>query len=825
MRRPFKITIGILSTLFVVAIAILLFLHYLVTKSFPDYDSKLTIAGVQRAVEIYRDEFAIPHVFAENEHDLMFAVGYIHAQDRLWQMDITRRAGEGRLSEVLGKETVDYDRLFRTIDVRDVAKKIEDGLSPELRSALQAYTDGINAYIDSHKGKYPIEFDMIGYEPERWQVYQSILLSRLMAWELNLSWWVDLTLGQLVEKVGMQTASEIFPYYPSGSPSIIPRVNDEPKKIVYGQNNAAGASSAAGFMNVVRSYRKYFSMDGSGIGSNSWVIDSSRSLNGKPMIANDPHLTLPAPSRWYEMHLVAPGWNVAGVSLPGSPFIVIGHNNKIAWALTNAMIDETDFYIEKIDSTKSDNIRQMKNQLYYIYDKQSLPIESKEELIYIGKSDSIIIDVRRTRHGPVISDVHPLTTKINGGKIITMRWVGSDVSNEVSAFYLINKSTNKQEFERGVKDFAIPGQNISYADVDGNIGYWTAAKIPLRGKYNPMLPQPGWSSESGWEGYVSFEKLPKLWNPKEGFIATANNKITESSPYYISDLYMPPSRIERIRELIDTEGKLSVEDFERFQNDFVSQHAKFVTKILLKSFETYPPADENVKPALEYLKNWDYEHGSNDIASTIFNVFFVKLLHNTFEDEMGAELFDSYVYFSAVPINVMDKLLQSDISSWFDNVGTDKLETRDEIIIKSFSDAVQQLRKELGTETKNWQWGNIHTVTFEHPIGSQKYLNKIFNIGPFKYGGSSTTLNNAEYDFSKPYYTVVGSSTRIIVDMARPFEYFSIITTGQSGQPLHKHYDDQAALWLNGAYRKVTMVESEIKNSGWRKMVLSPEKK
>ncbi len=821
MRKSLKITLGVAVTLFAITIALFFFFRYLIIKSFPDYEGEISLSNLNGTVEIYRDEFAVPHIFAEDEHDLMFAVGYVHAQERLWQMDIMRRAGDGRLSEVLGAATVDFDRLFRTIDIRGSSKNIEAELNPEIRSALQAYADGVNAFIKSHKGKYPIEFDMIGYEPEPWQVYHTILLSRLMAWELNLAWWVDLSLGRIVEKVGLEKASEIFPQFPFSSPTIISKMTEKGKSLTFNSPLYRGISSVEGFMKVAQSYRQFFNIDASGVGSNSWVIDSSRSLSGKPIIANDPHLGLPAPAKWFEMHLHAPGWNVAGVSLPGSPFIIIGHNMKIAWALTNAMIDESDFYIEKIDSTKLDNVKQDKIPLYYIHDKKSLPIESREEQIFIGKDDSITINIRRTHHGPIISDVYTSDEKAAGGKLISMRWVGSEMSQEPYAFYLINKAKNIQEFDRGVREFAVPGQNFVYADVDGNIACRTAANIPLRGKYNPMLPLPGWSTDYDWKGYVSFEQLPKSWNPKEGFIAAANNKIEENSPYYISNLYMPPSRVERIRELLNSEKKFSANDFKRFQNDYVSSQAKLVTHVLLKSFELYPPKNESIKSALEYLKNWDFKHSSTDIASSIFNVFFVKLLHNTFEDEMGIDLFNDYVFFSAVPINVMDKLLQSDNSVWFDNANTEKMETKDHIIQKSLYDAVEQLQKELGPAMKNWQWGNLHTVTFEHQIGTQKYLDKIFNIGPFKIGGASTTINNGEFNFNNPYKNIVGPSTRVIVDLAKPFEYYSVITTGQSGQPLNKHYDDQTTLWLNGVYRKVTMDENEIKYSGLKKLILT----
>ncbi|MDI6779998.1 MAG: penicillin acylase family protein [Bacteroidota bacterium] len=798
MTKPLKISIGIIASLFIILIALFFFFRYLIIKSFPEYEGTISVKGLHKTVKIYRDEFGVPHIFAESEHDLMFAAGYVHAQDRLWQMDITRRTGEGRLSEVLGYATADFDKLFRVLNINDVVNRIYEQIPSEVKSALQAYADGINAYINDHKGKYPVEFDMTGYEPELWTVKNSLLLSRLMAWDLNMAWWVDLTMGKLMEKVDLQKAAEIFPNYPNSTPVII---------------ETQSAASVTGFMKVVQSYRNYFGTDGSAIGSNSWVIDSTLSASGKPILANDPHLGLPAPSKWYEMHLSAPGWDVAGVSLPGTPFIIIGSNREIAWGLTNGMIDEADFYIEKIDSVKPTN---------YIYENKSLPIETREETIYIGKDDSVVINVRRTHHGPIISDIHPVTkysVTDEKQKPVSMKWVGFEVSSEPVAFYIINKSQNAQDFERGVREFAVPGQNIVYADVDGNIGYWTAARIPVRGKHNPTLPLPGWSSEYEWKGFVPFEKLPKLWNPKEGFIATANNKIIDNSPYFISNLYMPPSRIQRIIELLTKSKKFSAEDFKIFQSDYTSPHAKKITDVLIGSFKNFT----DTTSVFQYLQNWDYKHSPTDIASTIFNMFFVKLLHNIFEDEMGSDLFEDYIFFSALPINAVDGLLKSTNSSWFDNIHTEEIETKDYIIRKSFTDAIEELKKELGPEMKNWQWGKVHTVTFEHPFGARQPLDKVFNIGPFPVGGSMATINNGEYKFNKPFRNHVGPSTRIIIDLSRLSEYFSVIPTGQSGQLLHKHYNDQTKLWLNGVYKTVNTDKDVIEKSNWKKLELEPK--
>lgn len=817
MTKPLKITLGILGSSFIILIAVFFFLKYLVTKSSPEYEGKINVQGIFSEVAIYRDEYGVPHIFAENEQDLMFAAGYVQAQDRLWQMDISRRAGEGRLAEVLGSSAIGFDRLFRTLNLSAIVSKIEAELPPEVSSALIAYSEGVNTFIRDHQGKFPIEFDMLGYEPELWKVKHSLLLSRLMAWDLNLAWWVDLTMGELRDKFGLERAKELLPVYPSEAPVIVKGKFQEKKIQKKTSHDLLDTPNISGFKNLVQQYRNYFGIDGSAIGSNAWVVSITKSASGKPILANDPHLGLPAPSKWYEMHLSAPGWNVAGSAIPGTPFIVIGSNDRIAWGLTNAMIDETDFYVVTTDSI---------NPNMYNYEKKLIPIKSRDEVIYIGKDDSLEFTIRETHHGPIISDLHPsLLTKVNiQNKLVAMRWCGFEISQESYAFYLINKANNKEEFENGLKHFAVPGQNFIYADVEGNIGYWTAAKIPLRGNFNPTFVLSGWSKEYEWKGFVNFDQLPKLWNPPEQFIATANNKIADNTSYFISNLFMPPSRIERINELLNESNIFSVEDFKRMQLDYVSPHARKLTKQITNTFDENPTTDSEINSALEYLNNWDFKHSPTDIAPTIFNMFFVKLIHNTFEDEMGKDILNDYMFFSAVPIIVVDKLFSADTSGWFDNINTEVIETKSDIIKKSLSDALKQLRTEIGSEIKNWQWGVLHSVTFEHPFGKRKPLDKVFNIGPFPVGGSANTINNGEYNLNSSFKNVVGPSTRQIVDMARPSSRFSVITTGQSGQPFHKHYSDQTLLWLNGDYKNVLMDREEIENSGWNKLILAPQK-
>jgi len=802
-----KVSIGIGCTLLIVAVAGFFFLHHLVTKSFSLTGGSITIAGLHGDVDVYRDPYGVPHIDAQDEHDLMMAVGYVHAQDRLWQMDLMRRAGEGRLAEVMGDSAVALDRLFRTIDLRGVAEKIKEHLHPESRRILEDYAAGVNAFIATQRGSLPIEFDMLNYAPEPWRIEHSILMARLMAWELNLAWWTDLTYGEIAAKVPIEKLQEIFPTFPDSVPVTVP--SSVMKRALV---------EAEGMLDAGEKYRNFFGLGPLSAGSNGWVVDSSKSISGKPILANDPHLGMPAPSRWYEMHVTTPGWNAAGVSIPGVPLLVIGRNTHLAWGLTNAMIDDADFYIEKPDSAKPG---------YYVFKNSSLPFEEREETIYIGSRDSIIMTVRSTRHGPIINDVHPGTKEFHRESkhdpLIAMQWTGFEVSDEIDAFYRMNRAVNHSEFESALREYTVPGQSVVYADQEGNIAYWTAGRIPIRGKQNAMLPLPGWTGDAEWQGFVPFDELPKLFNPPDGIIACANQKIADRSfPYYISTLWEPPSRIQRIRQLLTSADKFSAGDFKQFQQDVYSTYARDVTGEILHSYDGAQQTDQPVSTAIEYLRNWDFRFTESDIATTIFNGFFVRFLHNTFEDEMGPDVFSRFVFFGAIPYRVSSQLLAADSSLWFDDGRTPVRETKNDIIKKSLSEAVTELQATLGTNTKTWQWGALHTVTFNHPFGKRKPLDRVFNIGPFAIGGGGTSINKSEFRFMTPYAVAVGPSMRQVVDLADSLSSSLIITSGQSGQPLHKHYDDQTPLWLNGGYLNVTLDWSEIRKAKWDHLVLKP---
>lgn len=803
MSRTFKIVTGIFFTSVVVLIMLFLFLRYQVVKSFPEYNGTRFFLYLKDTVEIYRDEFAVANISAKNETDLMFAAGYVQAQDRLWQMDLFRRTALGRLSEILGKDALKFDMLFRTLNLKDVAKEIDKMLPDDFKKYLEAYSNGVNAYIDEYKGKLPVEFDILDYQPEYWQPEHTILISRLMAWQLNFSWYVDLVMGKIEEKLGRQKALELMAEYPKDAPVIVSNFKIIPKI----------SQSMSDFFDVVKSYKKFFGFQSASFGSNCWVVDSVKSINGKPILANDPHLTLPAPSYWYEMNLSAPNLKVGGFCFPGTPFIIVGHNERIAWGVTNAMIDESDFYINYLDSAKNSN---------YIYDKRSVPLRIREEIIKIGKSDSIIAFFKNTHHGPVVNSLNKAISGNDDGYdsvLVSMRWTGQEASLEIYAFYLINKAQSRNDFINALKYYSVPGQNFIYADIENNIGYQLAAKIPIRKNTNPSFPQSGWNTDYEWKGYIPFEKLPTLWNPEQHFIASANNKIVSNTDYYITNLYMPRYRVERIIQLLSSNSKFSINDFQRFQLDLFSIHAKKYAEMILKVYESESMNDNDINTILEYFRNWDYQHTPFDVVSSIYNIFFVKLIKNTIEDELGEELFNEYVFFPALPINFMDKLIETE-SVWFDDIRTDIVETKSQIIRKSLVDAITELKYIFGPDIKNWQWGKLHNLSFKHPLGKIKPLDRVFNLGTFEVGGTGSTLNNGEINFAEPYECIVGPSFRQIVDLSQIEKRFCVITTGQSGQVLNNHYADQTPLWLNGQYRISSIEKSDKDNSKKNKQIL-----
>jgi penicillin G amidase len=821
MSNWLKITIGVSASLLILIITLLTLSYLILQKSLPEYSGEKKFAGLTNEVNIYRNEYAVPLIKAENDEDAAFALGYVHAQERLFQMDVARRAAQGRLSEVFGTATVQIDQMFRTVGIY---KNVVDNyyrVNPLTKKFLEAYSKGVNAFINDAKGKYPVEFDVLGYDPRPWKPQHSLAIAKLMAWELNISWWSDITFAQLVQKFGAEKAKELLPDFPENSPTIIP---NELKTI---------ASIPSDFIKADQQFREFTGFVGTHIGSNNWIVNGKMSASGKPIIANDPHLAFTAPGRWFFVVIRSKDWNAEGFSIPGMPAIVIGKNQNIAWAMTNVMADDADFYTESIDSTGKN----------YLLNGTYRPLSIRKDTIYVKGSTPIVYEIKNTHRGPIITDIHSYTKYFpyTGVKTaqMSMRWTGQEFSDEMFAAISFSKARNWEEFKNAARYFTAPGQNFVYGDNGGNIGYICAAKLPIRPSASPTLVYDGTTDKNDWVGFVPYEEMPKLFNPLQNFIASANNKTVSNFKYHISNIWEPSSRIDRINEMLKSKPVHSVSDYKKYQNDFISPYAKKISGYIVSAFDSVKIKDKNLETTLNLFKGWDFQMNSESQVPTIYTRFLQYLIKNTFKDEMGTDLLKEYVFLANIPYRIIPKMLDENRSSFFDDVTTSKVETRDDIIRKSLVDALTDLENNYGKDIANWQWGDIHKVTFKHMFhGQSSLLDKLIDIGPFSIGGDGTTVFNTEYSFpelygdsnigievgsSKKYENILGPSMRFIFDFADPDYLEFILPTGESGHFMSNHYKDMSKMWLKGNYIKLPLHEDEFIKSSKDDLRLMPE--
>ncbi len=807
MSKWLKITIGITASLIIVLIAGGIIFNSMLKKSLPEYTGSITAKNIKNEIKIYRDSMAVPYIFTDDDEDVAFALGYVHAQDRLFTMDLIRRAGEGRLSEILGPKVLPFDEMFRTVGIERTAEKLWKNISPVSKKLLQAYSDGVNLYIKNAKGHYPIEFDVLGYDPEKWTPVSSLVIIRMMAWELNISWWSDIMYTRLVQKLGEQKVKELLPNYPENAPYIIPPEIRKYPKI------------SEAFIKTDKAFRKFMGWTGTHIGSNNWIVNGKKSVSGKPIIANDTHLAFSAPSRWYAAVIKSKNWDAAGITLPGAPVIVVGKNKSISWAVTNIMEDDADFYMEKLDSTGTK----------YLYDGQWKNLNIIKDTIKVRDSSDVVIKILSTGHGPIISGIHPdgflFSDKNSLPPEISMHWLGNEISDELFTFYKINKAQNWSEFKGAFKTYSVPGQNFVYGDQEGNIGYVFGAHLPIRESNSPNFIYDGTTSKYDWKGFVPENQLPTLFNPSDNFIASANNKTAKDFKYFITNTWEPGSRIERIRQLLTSKQKHSVKDFEHYQMDFVSPYAQKVTGYILNAFKDVKVIDKNLNLALELLRKWNYNMNPYSQTPAIYAMFYVQLLRNVYMTKMGKDLFNEFVFVENVPFRSVLDLLQNPNSSWFDDPATPQVENRDNIIRKSMDDALTALEKSLGNNLADWQWGRLHKVLFKNAFhGFSSIIDKYVDIGPYSIGGDGTTIFNTEYPFTvdldkypqfshKPFENNLGPVMRYIYDFAQPNKIYLILTTGESGNIMSKHYSDMTQSWLNGKYMIIKTDSTSIERN------------
>jgi penicillin amidase len=771
-----------------------LWLRHTLMKSLPRTSGEITVAGLRRTVEIIRDTYGVPHIYADNESDLYFGFGYAMAQDRFWQMEFYRRLGQGRLSEVFGRDSVEVDRYFRKL----TAAEIHNEIGADLEPLFTSFTAGVNAYLESHRERLPIEFKILGYRPEPWDVGDYVSILTFVNWGLSMGWRVDLTAARILEKVGEARMEEAFPVWPDDAPLVLP---SRPEDL-------QGLSSA--LSESVRLLHRVTVPSVLG-GSNNWVVSGVRSVTGKPILANDPHLQLTNPSVWWEAHLVCPTIDVSGAAIPGLPGIIVGHNREVAWGITNVQADDVDFYIEKINP---DNLR----QYWFVDHWEAMRIE--RETIHVKDGDPIKMKILFTRHGPVIREGEKGTP----GRAISARWAASEVPHSAKAIYRLLKARDISEVRDALVFWTTPGLNFVFADTQGNIGYWCCATIPIRSKGDGMLPLPGWTGEHEWTGYIPFEQRPHAINPASGLIATANNKLKiagSAFPYLISHYWEPPDRITRIHDVLQATERLSVDVSKDMQQDVYSVFASDLTPILVRIMEDRLKSNR-AREAREILSSWDYRMDKDSVGACLFEITYRKLLENVFKDELGDELFEAYLQTVCFPPRALRSLLGRRTSPWYDDVATAREETLDDMVERSVSQALRELEEKLGDDITRWTWGRIHTLTFEHVLGKKRPLHWIFNLGPYPVGGSHLTVNNGQYQYEEPYAVKAGPSLRMIVDLSQIHRSVRVLPTGESGHVGSRHHQDQLPLYLHGQYHPDWMDREQIVQHTERVLILKP---
>ena len=807
----------------------------LVTKTSIDKGEIHHSRSIMDSVHIYRNKFSIPHIVSHNEQDAFIAMGYVHAQDRLWQMDIARRAGRGRLAEIFGEQALQSDRFMRVMNLVDIAGNLLKNSSKTTKQILESYSKGVNLFLEMNPDKVPFEFGALSYTPESWTPEDCLIIMRLMAIEMNMSMWTDLAFGEIADKFGIQSALAMIPKNTPGTVYQYGGTSQEftSEESTIAQGNLEGLSTI--HTSMILSAREYLGFSGDGIGSNAWVMRTSpKEKKTSVILANDPHLKLSLPARWYQAHITSPGFNAIGATIPGLPLIVSGRNDLSSWGISNMMNDDFDYFIEKVDK---------KNSNYYFNESgERVKFKYKRDTIIIKNGEPLIYDIRYTGRSAVISDAPPtgLLKDINNKNSVfdryclTYSWTGMQMSDEILGMYKVMKSSSWSDCKKGFDVWCAPALNFVYGNANGTIASASIGMIAKRGeKNNPNLPSPGWKKGYSWNGVYTSSILPSqsfLGNEySKRFIITANNPLISNPNVYHSVLWEPSSRADRLQQTLKEFDEYDVRDAQYLQMDVYSAYARQVMDsilpVLIKK-KKYMPV--NAKKAIEKMKNWKCYITNQDIEPTIFSLFLDEYYRSVFEDQLTAPILRLYNIVSNVPTRIILHTLydsEEKWDSWFDDVRTKQIkEDRSEIVFRSFLRAIKKGDRYFANpDIRTWKYGKLHSILLEHLFSSSTLLSPIVTHGPFPHGGNNTTLNNGSWSFNDPFKQTLGASVRVISDM-RDSMLYCVLPGGVSGEPLSSHYSDQVQLWLNGGYIALSATRN-ISTDFTLSSILAPEPK
>jgi len=792
---------------------------FTVRSSFPQVSGTVAVPGLAAAVEVRRDAWGIPQITAESSHDLFMAQGYVHAQDRFWEMDFRRHVTSGRLSELFGASQVETDAFIRTLGWRRVAEQELELISADTLGYLEAYAEGVNAYLAQRSGAaLSLEYAVLGlqnagYQPEPWTAADSTAWLKAMAWDLRGNMEEEILRVQLASRLSDAQLADIFPEYPfDRHPVIVPDLAD-----VAGERAPATTrpaidlgSVASRLTAVTRVAARLPGLlgrsDRSGIGSNSFAVDGSRTVSGKPLLANDPHLAPSLPGIWYQVGLHCRvktadcPFDMTGFSFSGVPGIVIGHNDRVAWGFTNLGPDVTDLYLEDVQGDR------------YRSGQRMVDLEVRIETIQVAGGDPLTIRVRSTSRGPLISDVGdfydyigsiaPPLGDASGSQAapdIALRWTALDPGRTMDALFLINLAQDFDDFRAAARFFEVPSQNMLYADVDGHIGYQAPGRVPVRRTGDGKWPVPGWDPAYAWGDDIPFDEMPWILDPAEGYIVTANNAVAgRDYPHFLTDDWSLGARAARLVEMLEAAGPLDVAAVAAIDFDQRGPLADLLAPAILARAAAGQPAE--VKAAAALLDGWDGQQTADSAPAAYLNAVWRNLLRIAFDDEMAptgrlAEGDERW-------LELMRRMLDDPTDAWWDDVtSVGVVEERDEMLDRAMLDASFELRGRLGDDPAGWRWGKLHTLALVSEtfgtsgIGPIEWL---FNRGPLELGGGQDTVDATSWTATEGYGVDWSPSMRMVVDLSDLDASRYVNLTGASGHAFDAHYDDQAALWAAG---------------------------
>lgn len=790
--RPWWIFAG-LGALVLFAVALAAGAYLWLRTSLPVVDGTVAVAGLNARVEVIRDKHAIPHIFATTDHDAFYALGFVHAQDRRWQMEFQRRLAAGRLSEIIGERTLSIDKFIRTMGIPQAVAATAARLSPEARAAYEAYADGVNAGVAGSGGAPPLEFVLLGVDPEPWRVEDSIGWAKMMAWDLGGNAWDEALRARLAKTLTSAEIDMLWPNHPKGHPAV-------PAEEVTETSDDFGALAQV-----------FPPRPPDGQGSNNWVLSGAHTTSGKPLLANDPHLGLTTPSLWYLAHLSAPGLEVIGATLPGVPAPVLGRNQHIAWGFTNTNPDVQDLFIETID--QNDPTR-------YVTPNGSEPFVERNEIIRVKDKPDETLFVRETRHGPVVSDlVEHSDTFLSKGRVIAFSWTAlspNDLTPQAGLGLI--KASNWEGFVTALEDFGAPVQNMVYADVEGNIGYIAPGYVPIRSSGEGWMPSDGASGEGEWTGAIPFYAMPREFNPSSGRIVTANNRVVGPDyPYFVSHDWSPNFRYDRTNELLDATATHDVASFATIQQDFTSLGAKKILPLLLATVKS---EDAAVNAALERLKSFDGAMAADRAEPLIYVAWLRELMRGLFADELEGSFAD-YWSIRLAPIETALTTQQS----FCDDRTTAVKEDCGRILGATLERGLVDLRQRYGDDMGAWRWGEAHAIQARHRVlGEVPGIGGLFEIA-MPHGGDRDTVNAGGFTVSdelNPFGQNHGAGYRAIYDLANPDRSVFIQSSGQSGNPFSPYYKSFATLWQAGAYVPMITERAAIEADKLGTLVLTP---